>query len=379
VTIDTSGDNTTGSWTRLDARPDPSASETFAAGGALIALSGVVAIGVYIGIGNGFSGTAAFLLTALAVIVAYVIEWRVARPFSAACTAVIAVGIPIAIGFSQWPFHGYSDVRTIELLSVIAWLAVFLVGGTRGRAVLLGLALFVALGFAIGEAANLDAITTNSIVRSPFTFGASSSVGSSSDFGSITGDTIPFDSQIDVPSNNGPGDRTIAIGITAGLIGAAYLFGVRRSDRLRRTALGVAFVLPGVIAVIVAVVAFSVRVGETWFAGALSLVVGLGVAWVANERRRFLTWTGTLGAAFGVLLVAGDTTTRINSSHTADGALHYGILALLFGLAAVLASLPIAALLHESVRLPAWLGPRRGGSPPPPPAAPPSPPVADLS
>jgi hypothetical protein len=119
-----------------------------------------------------------------------------------------------------------------------------------------------------------------------------------------------------------------------------------------RSGAGLAFVLPATIALFVAVVAFSVRVGETWFSGVLALVVGLGVASVANGRRRFLTWAGALGAVFGVLLVTGDTSSRVNSTHTADGVLHFGILAMLFGVAAVLAARPIAA-------------------PPPPPDSPP--------
>src|SRR4051812_22043707 len=91
------------SWHRLDERAPPWGSDAFAAAAGLLLLSGVVALGIYAGIGDtGFAGTWVWVLTGLAVVIAYLGELLLERPTAAACTAVVAAGIPIAVLFAQW-------------------------------------------------------------------------------------------------------------------------------------------------------------------------------------------------------------------------------------------------------------------------------------
>lgn len=360
-------------WARLAERAEPWGSDAFAAGAGLIALSGVVAIGIYAGIGDGrFSGTWGWVLTGLAIIAAYLAELVVERPTTAACTAVIAAGVPAALVFAQWPFGGYSDIRVVEIASIVIWLAMFIVGGTRARAVFLGLALVVAWAFVVGEAANIENTFASRSVPiiglGGATFGDPQLGGgdcSTSDGGVSC--TTPESPTFAAP---GVGDRTLPIGITSGIAAVLFAIGLRRSDATRRFALGTAFVIPLVLATNVAVSALATKVDSVWFGGVLALVAGLAVAWVARRRHRFLAWIGALGAASGVLLVTGDLNGRIGGGGGNGAVLRYGLLALAFGVAAVAGAAPIAVLLGETPRV-AWA--RRRPQPPMP--VPPQPPA----
>jgi hypothetical protein len=239
--------------------------------------------------------------------------------------------------------------------------------------VFLGLALIVGWAFVVGEAANLEH-------SGPFFSPASLIVGGSSGSSSIdltnpditspdtdpfSTDTTPFSPITPIEATTGTGDRDLQIGLTSGVAALLFAFGLRVADRRRRYALGTAFVIPLVVATVVAVSALGAKVGSTWFGGALALVSGLAVAWLASGRRRFLAWSGALGAAFGVLLVTGDVNTHIGGGGESSGVLHYGLLALAFGLVAVATAAPLAVLLGES-RHNGWT---RGRPQPPMPTA----------
>jgi hypothetical protein len=245
-------------WDRLRERSEPFASEVFAAGAALLITAGVATIGGYAGKGaNNFSGTWPWIWCLGLFCVAFLAELRAPRPYAAACTTMVVAASALWLFFLRWPYHSYSDVRLLEILVALLWLVIFAIGGTRGRAVFLGLAAILVWSVAIGQAAGIE----HSFSSLPFAPGnrltALTGVPGTADSSGFQ--TTPPDFQL---NNNQlsdgstappvdysppkPHDRRLAIGFTADAFAALFLWVIWAANRRGRHALATALVFPAV-------------------------------------------------------------------------------------------------------------------------------------
>lgn len=340
--------------------------------GGLILLLGVGVLGA-----NYSQNWATFTVVTLTIL-AYLAELRAGRAVQAAATAIVAAGIPASVILVVTPIHTYNGIRIIELLILALLIAVFAVGGTRGRAIFLGLALFVAWGFAVSEAGHVQD-TVNVIGRSfsPF-FGESISSGAEINFDNtpdceqftfddVTGDFVEDEacaqeweewssSQDSSFSGNESfsqpriDDHTFDIGIVSLLLANAYLAAYALLDRRGRGAIATACVLPGFYALYTAVIAFGVKWHSVWLAGLLAIAAGTVFGLIGNGRRRFTSWVGALGVAIGVGMVTADLAMKWFDSESE----------LIVGLAWAIGG---AVMIAVAVRLAPRFGDGRDGAP----------------
>ncbi len=337
--------------TRWSQRPAGWWSEAFAAGGAILAGIGVLEFGLDI------SQTWAEILIGLYVAAAYLLEPFLARSGQAACTTAVALGTPAFVALVVFPIHTYNGVRILMVATIAIWFTCYIVGGTRGRMVLLALAvtflwLFVTLevGHVQSVARNLNPFALTS--RSVFGTGASSSSGNG--FGQCT---FGNDGTMHCPNDGSvaygntqpksPADYSLGIGIESLAFGAVFLGALRAGDRSRREGFGTTFAIPAVLALITAVTALGNKLDHLWLAGLLALVVGLVIGMTANGRRRFLTWTGALMSAVGVGLVAGDVADSI-WGNKANSNRYFGATFFVFGIVSVAAAILFGRILGEA-------------------------------
>ncbi len=127
-----------------------------------------------------------------------------------------------------------------------------------------------------------------------------------------------------------------------------YLLGVVVLDTRGKRGVATAAVLPGVIALVAAVIFFGNLANSTIVAGALSVAAGLLCGSVgAQSHRRFMLWTGALLATVGALFFAG----RITQASTSGGNSHtasvFGAFAILFGVVMIVVAMLVGRLLGE--------------------------------
>jgi hypothetical protein len=169
----------------------------------------------------------------------------------------------------------------------------------------------------------------------------------------------PFD---ETPLNNDNG-KALPIGLVSLGFGALYLAAVHVCDRRRLAALGTAFVIPAVLALVTAAAAIGQWTGSAIWGGLVTLLIGvaIGVAGWLGTDRRFTTWGGGTIASVGAFIVAADVAPNPSPSLDHPDLVGTGLVVIAFGLAVV-------GLAWVAVRV---LG-LRPFSPPPsaPPAAP---------
>jgi hypothetical protein len=293
--------------------------------------------------------------------------------------AMIAIGVAGAIAFVQFPrLHSPDDLRPFFAVTILAWLLGFAFGPARARPLLLSLALLMALTWATVEVA--DANTASRLPFTPsFTFDSGSRSGDSTTFttnpdGSINPDSFPPSTDFTI----GPQEPNFGeIGVVSLAFGVVYLIGVALLDARGRRGIATAAVLPGVIAMVDAVIFFGEEAKSLVVAGLLSVAAGLFVGLVGTQsHRRFTVWVGAFGATVGAVLLAGkitDSTTGGGSnSHTASV---FGAFAIVFGAAMVAVAVLVARLLRE----PEAGDDRAAASTPSNPSPPPPPTPIELS
>ncbi|HEY3834453.1 MAG TPA: hypothetical protein VGO03_19325 [Acidimicrobiia bacterium] len=335
-------------------RADPWWSDAFAAGGATLAGVGLLVLGL------DLSQDWATTLIGIYVAVAYLVEPFLPRAARAACTTVVALGTPTFVALVVFPVHTYNGFRMFEIATIALWFAFFAIGGTRGRIVLLALAVTFTWVFVTLEVGHVQQSVK---YLDPFRVGAlvTPSVGNSSQ--------CAFDSTENVTcSNNGvqetlgdagsptgghksPADYSLGIGLESLAFGLAFLFGVRYGERNNRRGLATAFVVPAALSLLVAVSALGDKSAHVWIGGVLALLAGLVIGAIANGRRRFLTWLGAIGSVIGVALIAGDIANSIwGGEH--DQFRYTGLTFFVFGLATMFAAVAMTRVLGESPATP---------------------------
>ncbi len=330
-------------------RPDPWWSEAFAAGGAILAGIGLL------GLGLDISQNWATVLIGVYVAVAYLVEPFLPRTGQAACTTIAALGTPTFVALVVLPIHTYNGFRVLEVATIVMWLAFFTIGGTRGRMVLLALAVTFVWVFATLEVGHVQQTAR---YFDPFRIGAvfTPSVGNSSsctfdESGNTTctnngiGSTLGDRGQ-PTGGQKSPSDYSLGIGLVSLVFGLVFLGGIRYGQRNDRRGISTAFVVPTALSLVVAVSALGAKADHPWIAGILALVAGLVVGAVANGRRRFLTWTAAIGSAIGVTLIAGDIADSLWGGK-ANEFRYAGLTFFVFGLATIFVAVLMSGALHE--------------------------------
>jgi drug/metabolite transporter (DMT)-like permease len=140
-----------------------------------------------------------------------------------------------------------------------------------------------------------------------------------------------------------------ALGALSVAFGFVYLIGVAVLDARGRRGIATAAVIPGVIAMLDAVIFLGQKADNIVVTGLLTLAAGLFVGAVgAQSQRRTTVWFGAIGATLGVVIlttkIADSTTNSGSNSHAASV---FGAFTIAFGVVMVVAAFFIARLLHE--------------------------------
>ncbi|MDQ1534379.1 MAG: hypothetical protein QOF28_2140 [Actinomycetota bacterium] len=374
------------SW-RFAERATPWLANAIAGGAGALGAVGVIAFGIDLYPDNRHDvGWAGLALCVVLVAAGLVLVVALPTLLESAGIAMIAIGVPGAMAFVQFPrVHSPDDLRPFFAVTIVAWLLGFAFGPARARPLLLSLALLLALTWATVEVADVN--TASRVPFAPsFTFGSGSGSGSSSGGstfttnpdGSINPDSFPpsTDFAIGTPQEPNFGE----IGGVSLAFGVVYLFGVALLDARGRRGIATAAVLPGVIAMVDAVIFFGAEAKSIVVAGLLSVAAGLYVGSVGTQsHRRFTVWVGAFGATVGAVLLAGkvtdSTTSGGSNSHAASV---FGAFAIVFGAAMVAVAVLVARLLREPQTGDDRAASSTSSPPPDPPPPPPPPPPTPI-
>jgi hypothetical protein len=322
--------------------------------GALVAI-GVIAIGgdVYPKNGHGPGWAGAGLSVAL--IVAGLFAFRLLPPLlHAAGVAMVAIGIASAMGFIQFPgVHHVADLRVFFAVTIAAWFIAFAVGPTKARPILLSLALLLGLTWATVEVAdvNLGSLSPFPVTSSA---SASGSIGAGSSVTYSSNDTLPADGTYPTTFRRPSKPNWGQLGGVSLAFAAVYLLGVAVLDARGRRGLATAAVLPGVIALVAAIVFFSAQARSLWVTGLVSVAAGLFCGSVgAQAHRRFTVWTGAFISTVGALFLTGkiaDSTTNNSGAGNSHTATVFGLFTIIFGVVMIVVAMLVARLLRESMQ-----------------------------
>ena len=366
---------------RFAERATPWLANAIAGGAGALGAIGMIAFGIDLYPDNGHGvGWAGLALCVVLVAAGLVLVVALPTLLESAGIAMIAIGVAGAMAFVQFPrVHSPGDLRPFFAVTIVAWLLGFALGPARARPLLLSLALLMALTWATVEVA--DANTASRVPFAPsFTLGSSSSSGGSTTFttnpdGSINPDSIPPSTNFTIGQPHKPNFGEIG-GVSVAF-GVVYLIGVALLDARGRRGIATAAVLPGVVAMVDAVIFFGAEAKSVFVVGLLSVAAGLFVGSVGTQsHRRFTVWVGAFGATVGAVLLAGkvtdSTTSGGGNSHTVSV---FGAFAIVFGAAMIAVAALVARLLRE---------PQTGDDPtaastPSPPSPPPPPTPIELA
>jgi hypothetical protein len=288
-----------------------------AGGGALVAV-GVIVLGIDSAEDDGSGGVGA-LLSVLLVVVALVVMLRTPGPVRSGCVAAVVIGAPSLWFFAITVESSSGSLTAFYLLSVASLTALYLLGPTRGRAVLLGVALLFVWGWIAGEVAGtneLGEIQTES----------------------STSFDEDFEEEEEFPESGAETDA----GVVSLVIGAAYLAGAWWLDRQQRQGVATPFVVGGIVAAVTGAIIVGVDAGAIG-GGILAVVVGLGIGYVGavGRDRRASTWLGALTATVGVTVVVGDIV------DPDDSAVAFAVFVMLVGAGIVVGAAFLSRLLGE--------------------------------
>lgn len=242
---------------------------------------------------------------------------------SAAVTAlVLTTPLIWSFAFLGGGNAGSGGIRGIYLLSVATYFVLYMFGWTRGRAVLLGLALLFLSGWILFE------VGGNSSTIVPFQDQIQSQT--SSPFG----DDDPYDG----PSDESD-DGTTTTGVVALLLGLGGLGVAVALDRRERLGASTPFLVVGAIYALTGAVIVGSNEDPT-VAGVLVTLAGVAIGGVGNlggTPRRGSIWIGVLAVVGGVATIIIDL--------TSDSVLGFAGLAALSAI--VIGAIAVATGAHE--------------------------------
>ena len=312
-----------------------------AGGGALVAL-GVLVLGFDYGEDDG-SGTLGTALCLLLVVAALVVMTRVAAPVRSACVAAVVVAAPGFWFFAITVESASGSLTGFYVLSIVTLTTLFLIGPTRGRAILLGVALLFLWGWVTGEFADVNKLgeIQTSSAPAPAGDGSRAAIGGDEDFEDFDDEEFEdfdFEEEEEFPESGAETDA----GVVSLLIGALYLAATWVLDRRQLHGLATPFVAVGAIAAITGAIIVGIDAGEIG-GGLLAVAVGGGLGWVAAQgsHRRATTWIGALTATIGITVVVNEI------ADVDDSAVGFAILVIILGAAMAVGAAFLARFLGE--------------------------------
>jgi hypothetical protein len=275
---------------RAQRRPRPGFAHVLGAAAGAFAVVAVVSFVVEVASDDPTLPGVAFT-GALAVVV-LVLGFVLPGPIRSACVTALVLTIPLI-----WIFAllgdgegGRGDVRGIYLLTLACYLALYLLGWTKGRAIFLAGALLLFATWVTFEVAGSD---SNSVI--PFQSQVTSG-NSTNQFG-ISTDTSTFSTTQDT-------DSTAAVAL---VIGIAFLTVGAVLDRRALEGAATPFIAIGAFETILGAVVLGAN-QSTLMGGVLALLAGaiVGIIGARGDRRRATTWIGVLVVFGGLVAVLVD-------------------------------------------------------------------------
>jgi hypothetical protein len=307
---------------RARTRPPSLAAHVLAAGAGAFAVAATVALAIEI---TSTDATAPGVLLDLALAaVAFAAGMRLPGPVRSAAVAALALTNPLIWFFAFYGggSGGTSGLRGLYLLSIAAYLVLYVVKWTRGRAVFLALLLlFVAswIQLEIGSSSGTVLPFQSQIQSNPFGTHVSSSSSGLFGLGHNAGDDV----------------ATVAL-----VLGLAYLAIAAVLDRRRYVGAALAFIVIGAIEGIAGAIALGANEHSVTLGGLLAALVGAVLVAIGalGEARRGSIWIGVLAIVGGLVFVIGD---------AADSTLGFAGYAALIAIGLLGTSLILTARLHE--------------------------------
>src|SRR5262245_6515518 len=287
--------------------------------------------------GVGFN----LLLIAAAVAVGFFVR----GPVRSAAVAALVFAIPqfwafAVVGDGEGIDRG--DFRILLLLSVVTYLVFYLLTWTRGRAILLGLALLLFTNWIVFEVADQS---------TPFGIGAASNV------------TRGFDGPRELVGDD---DKQTETGITELVLAAVLLGGAVVLDRRGRAGAATPLLLVGGLQAVSAAAVLGADADDAYVAGVFVAIAGLAIGLAGTlGRRRGTSWVGAAVLLVGALVVVvNGTNDAVKGNDGADAV--FGAFALVAAAVLLLVGVLVARAVDE---------PLDGGEPftVPPPAPEPEP------
>lgn len=307
---------------RAKARPTTGFGHVLAAGAGFFAVLAVIAFAIEIG-GDDVQAPGVVATLALGV-AAWLVGTKLNGPARAACVTAIVLCTPAVWAFALLGSGDATtgDLRWVYALSLLVYAVTYLVGWTRGRAILLGLAL----------------LTFASLVTS-FTADEGAGTPIFPTFESSDSSDLPFgDDSFDVSSS----DESAETAVLALVIGIGFLAAAAALDRRGLTGAATPFLVVGALE---AISGAAVLGGEesVMLGGALAALAGAAVALVGarGAGRRASIWIGIVVVVAGLFVVIADGASQTGWSLGGIAA----VLALLLGAAGI----AVAPRLQESL------------------------------
>ncbi|MBM3660667.1 MAG: hypothetical protein FJW95_14365, partial [Actinobacteria bacterium] len=278
------------------------------------------------------------------IVVALIAGWKVRGPVRSAAVAALAIAIPMLWLFAIFGDDGgggRGDFRLLLLLTTGSYAVLYLLTWTRGRAVLLGLALLFAANWVVFEVASQDV---------PFA-------------ADVAGQTLS--GGVGDPDVVTGGDKATETGI-AELIVAGVLLGAGVVlDRRRKPGAATPCLLVGGINAVAAAVVLGADIDNVYTLGGFVLLAGVAIGLAGTlGRRRGTSWIGALVALAGAVIMVVKGTTQTASDGGSDAAWSFAGYALVAAAILLVVGILVARAFDEPID---------GGEP-----APPRPPTAAL-
>jgi hypothetical protein len=278
------------------------------------------------------------------IVIALLAGWKVRGPVRSAAVAALALAIPLLWVFAVFADErsdGRWDFRIYLLLTVVSYVTLYLLTWTRGRAVLLGLALLFAANWVVFEVASQEV---------PFAVDVAGQAqsGGLDDSDVVTG-----------------GDKTTETGLAELGVAIVLLGAGVALDRRRKPGAATPCLLIGGIYGVYAAIVLGADVENVYALGAFVLLAGLAIGLAGTlGRRRGTSWIGALVALGGAVTMVVQGTTETASGGGDDTAWSFAGYALLAAAVLLVVGVLVARGFDEPVD---------GGEPGPvaaPPAAP---------
>lgn len=272
--------------------------------------------------GTGFS---------VALIVAALAAGHVIRgPVRSAAIAATAVAVPLLWFFAvAGDFEGLDrgDARVVLLLSIVSYLALYAAGWTRGRAILLGLALLFAAGWIVFEVADRS-----------IPFGIEQIEGVEPGRDAFEEPRAVFEARDDNTTETAVAE--IAIAAVALGVGAAL-------DRRGHMGVATPFVVVGILYGGIGTLTLGLDVGDVYATGAFLAIDGLAVGLTGTSgRRRATSWIGAAVLLTGTVVIVGQATSDV----TDDGeAAVFGAFALVAAAVLLVIGILVARAVDEPI------------------------------